>query len=321
MTAPSSFLLEPVRYCRGWPASLPSRPHRPELGTATLPGRAGWRGLDEPYGRQPTLDASASPKELRWIPNYAAAQLEVKLFLRPAALEPERSPRRRGVAAHESVGDVGLTALDRIDDRVVLAMAGQQDGIDFVERDSVRRDNIRSNERHRIDAVDKVRQQRVPSTADDQAVEAAVHRRVRLLVGQFDVTFGKDRVPFHEDLAERGYGYMAIGARSELTRGITFEQAAHFGRAIAVLDGEVADRVPALARGLEQSLARERGQSAPHGSPGYAQSLGDCGLGNARTGRQHALDDQFPDALSYRAVHSPPSLDRIKNSLAGGSIA
>src|SRR5947209_15441529 len=192
------------RYRRGWPASLPSRPHRPELGTATLPGRAGWRGLDKPYGRQPTLDASASPKEMRWIPNYAAAQLEVKLFLRPAAFETQCSPRRGGVAAHESVGDVGLTALDRIDDRVVLAMAGQQDRIDFVERDSVRGDEIGSDERHRIDAVDKVRQQRVPGTADDQAVEAAVHRRVSLLVGQFDATFGEDRVPFHEDLAERG---------------------------------------------------------------------------------------------------------------------
>src|SRR5438309_4762815 len=114
---------------------------------------------------------------------------------------------------------------------------------------------------------------------------------------------------------------MAIGARSELTRGITLEQAAHFRRTVAVLDGEVADRVPALARGLEQALAGERGQSAPHGSPRYTQALGDCGLGNARAGREHALDDQFPDALSYRAVHSPPSLDRIKNSLAGGSIA
>jgi len=46
---------------------------------------------------------------MRWIPNYAAAQLEVKLFLRPAAFEPQRSPRRGGVAAHESVGDVRLS--------------------------------------------------------------------------------------------------------------------------------------------------------------------------------------------------------------------
>src|SRR5439155_19220042 len=82
--------------CR-WPASLPSRPHRPELGTATLPGRAGWRGTTDLANRRPTLDASAPPKGSALDPKYAAVQLNVKLFLKPGsspAFEAEAASRR-----------------------------------------------------------------------------------------------------------------------------------------------------------------------------------------------------------------------------------
>ena len=49
-------------------------------------------------------------------PKYAAAQLNVKLFLGSPAFEPERPPRRRRVAAHQVLGEVGLSLLDRVND-------------------------------------------------------------------------------------------------------------------------------------------------------------------------------------------------------------
>src|SRR4051812_12599032 len=84
------------------------------------------------------------------------------------ALEPERPPRRGRVAAHQVLGEAGLPLLDGVDNRVMLAVAGHEDGINLVEGNAVGRDDARGNERHRIDAVDQVGEQRVASAADDK---------------------------------------------------------------------------------------------------------------------------------------------------------
>ena len=127
------------------------------------------------------------------------------------------------------------------------------------------------------------------------------------------MALGEDRIAFAQAVAQLDGPHRTRSvARRKLARRIAFENAADFGRLIAVLMAEVAHRIAALAGGLEQSFGGKRRQRVAHGRSRYAQPLGNGGLGDARAGRQHAFDNQLADALRYAAVHAPPLVECIE---------
>src|SRR5438552_292069 len=83
----------------------------------------------------------------------------ISCYHSPSTLEPQCPPCRRRVPAHQGFGEVGLALLDRIDDRMMLAMTGHQDRIDFVERDAFRGNDARGDEWYPVDAVDELAEQ------------------------------------------------------------------------------------------------------------------------------------------------------------------
>src|SRR5260221_6002623 len=188
--SPLAFLLEPVRSRLDGPLRCPlGRIVPPRDCHLARAGRLAWN--DRIYwNRRPTLDASAPPKESALDPKYAAVQLNVKLFLKLGGtppFEPEAAPRWARMSAHQGLGEVGLAAIDRVDHRVVLVIAGHQDPVDFLEWDSLEGHNVRRNERHRIDAMDEVAEQRIARAVYDQIMEAAVHARIGFLIVLDDV--------------------------------------------------------------------------------------------------------------------------------------
>ena len=180
---------------------------------------------------------------------------------------------------------------------MVLALPGLEDAGDILGRDPGRGDHAWRDERHGIDPVDQVGEQRVPRSIDDQRVEAQVHRRIGFLLVTHDPLLRHHPVALVEHVAQRGDQFGPGAPRRDRARRLALEQAAQLGRAETVLDAEPADRIAAPSDRLEQAFGGKRGDNVADRGARHAQPLGDRRLGDAGAAGKFARNDQLADPL------------------------